>query len=176
MTETFKPLFDGFQSALREDPAQAQATFEAESRQVAGLKSEVKTRQFDLTVDEPEILGGSDQGPNPVELVLGALASCQEITYRLYADSLGIPLKGVSVKVTGDIDLRGFFAADEAVRPGFQGIKAEVTLDSTAEEADLERLKEIVDRHCPVLDILSNATPVSIELAGRSSRQVQAAE
>jgi len=108
--------------------------------------------------------------------VLAALATCQEITYRLYADSLGIPLDGVSVKVTGDLDLRGFFAVDETVRPGFGAIRAEVTLDSPASEAELERLRQTVDRHCPVLDILRAATPVSISLAGRDPAQHQAAE
>jgi uncharacterized OsmC-like protein len=33
--------------------------------------------------------------------VLAALAACQEVTYRLYADALGIPLRHVSVKAEG---------------------------------------------------------------------------
>ena len=47
----------------------------------------------------------SDRGPNPVELMLAALGACQEITYRLYADTLGIPLDRVSVSVSGRLDL-----------------------------------------------------------------------
>ncbi len=176
MTESYKTVFDSTQEALRAQPEQALATFTAASRQTEGLRSEVRTRQFSLTVDEPETLGGTDTGPNPVELVLAALASCQEITYRLYADSLGIPLDSVSVKVSGDLDLRGFFAVDETVRPGFQAIRAEVTLDSPASEAELERLKATVDRFCPVLDILGRSTPVSLDIAGTTRTAPQAAE
>jgi uncharacterized OsmC-like protein len=176
MTTNFQPLVEGARQSLRDEPEQAAALFSVESRQAAGLRSEVCARDFKLTVDEPEALGGTDQGPNPVELVLAALASCQEITYRLYADSLEIPLNGVSVKVTGDLDLRGFFAVDEAVRPGFGAIQAEVTLDSPATEAELAHLKEVVDRHCPVLDILSAPTPVAISLVQRQAAQAQAAE
>lgn len=176
MAQSYKPVFDGTQEALRAEPGQALATFTAESRQAGGLRSEVQTRRFKLTVDEPEALGGTDQGPNPVELVLAALASCQEITYRLYADSLGIPLDSVSVKVDGDLDLRGFFSVDEAVRPGFQAIRAEVTLDSPASEAELDRLKATVDRFCPVLDILGNRTPVSLTFAEADRAEPQAAE
>ncbi|MGO4716961.1 OsmC family protein [Bradyrhizobium sp. 2TAF24] len=164
MTFKFKDVFAGTQAALGTDPAQGQATFEAQSRLGGGLDSTVAIRQFKVGVDEPAGLGGQDTAPNPVEYVLAALGSCQEITYRLYADALGIPLSGVSVRLTGTIDLRGFFNVDDSVRPGYQGIRAEVTLDSPASDADLARLKEIVDRHCPVLDILRNPTPVTLSL------------
>ncbi|MFX8558135.1 hypothetical protein ABTM03_18845 [Acinetobacter baumannii] len=37
-------------------------------------------------------------------------------------------------------------------------------LDSSAPQAELERLKQVVDAHCPVLDILRNPTPVQLSL------------
>ena len=101
------------------------------------------------------------------------MGSCQEITYRLYADALGIPLNGVSVQLTGTIDLRGLFNVEQSVRPGYQKIEADVTLDSPASEADLARLRDLVDRHCPVLDILRN--PTSVELSVRSGAPNSAA-
>lgn len=146
------------------DPAQAQAAFHAQSRLGDGVNSAVSIRQFHVAVDEPPGLGGNDTAPNPVEYVLAALGSCQEITYRLYADALGIPLDGVSVRLTGTIDLRGFFNVQPDIRAGFQGIEAEVILDSSAPQAELERLKQVVDAHCPVLDILRNPTPVQLSL------------
>jgi len=165
MAKHFKDIFTTTQNALRDEPAQATAIFEAHTRQLAGLISEAAIRDFRLKVDEPPALGGTDKGPNPVELVLAALGACQEITYRLYADTLGLPLDGVSVKLAGRLDLRGFFAVDEGVRPGFRDIQATVTIDSPANADDIERLKATVDRHCPVLDILRNVTPVKTEVA-----------
>jgi len=50
------------------------------------------------------------------------------------------------------------------VRPGYQSIQATVRLDSPASDEDLARLKETVDQHCPVLDILTAATPVDLKL------------
>ena len=111
-----------------------------------------------------EMLGGTNQGPNPVEVVLSALGACQEITYRLYADKMEIPVTGVEVEVLGEIDLCGFFAVDDNVRPGYTDITANVKIESTASDEDIQRLIEAVDAHCPVLDIISNSTPVEINV------------
>ncbi len=159
-----REIIEETQKTLRADPEQAKAIFSAASRQVGGLRSEAKIRQFTVTVDEPASLGGTDTAPNPVELVLAALASCQEITYRAYATALGVPLDSVSVSLEGRLDLRGFFAVSDVARPGFTGVRGAVTLKSSASPEDLAKLKAVVDAHCPVLDILRSPTPVEIDL------------
>ena len=161
------------QADLRANADHAVAIFSADSRQVEGLRSETKIRQFSLTVDEPPNLGGTDKGPNPVELVLASLATCQEITYRAYATALGIPLESVSVKLEGSLDLRGFFAVKDGVRAGFSEIHGVVNLKSSTTAADLAKLKEVVDAHCPVLDILQ--APVPVDLTLKTERATQAA-
>ena len=103
-------------------------------------------------------------GPSPVEIILAALGSCQEITYRAYATAMGIELEKVSVELEGDIDFRGFFAVDDTVRPGYDKIRAVVTIESSASAAELEKLREVVNGHCPVLDILQNSVSVSLNL------------
>ena len=161
----YAQLFNNTRAALSGEGAQTVVKFNAASKGKAGLHREVKIRDFAIEVDEPPALGGTDRAPNPVEYALAALATCQEITYRLHADALGIPLRDVSVELEGDLDLRGFFGTAQGVRPGFLGIKGSVRFDSTASAADLERLKRVVDAHCPVLDLFNNATPVQIAIA-----------
>ena len=175
MAIDLKDIFITTQNNLRDNPREAAAVFGASTRQLAGLSSEAAIRDFRFSVDEPPALGGADSGPNPVELVLAALGACQEITYRLYAETLGIPLNHVSVKVEGRLDLRGFFAVEDGVRPGFRDIRATVEIDSPADAEDIERLKEVVDRHCPVLDILRNVTPTKVDLVHNAGRQPIAA-
>ncbi|MEX2183302.1 MAG: OsmC family protein [Chloroflexota bacterium] len=167
---SFAPLVAATRSALGASPTGGTTvTFRADSHQESGLRSVVRIRGFEVAVDEPPSLGGTDTAPNPVELALAALATCQEITYRLHADHLGIPLDGVAVTLEGDLDLRGFFGVDDVVRPGFTAIRGSVRLDSPAPELELERLKAHVDAHCPVLDLLSNPTPLTLELLSSPS-------
>jgi uncharacterized OsmC-like protein len=161
---SFKEGFEGFQSVFSQEPEKAKAVFRSTSRLVEGLKCEVRSGDHSMTIDEPEMLGGTNQGPNPVEVVLSALGACQEITYRLYADKMEIPVTGVEVEVFGNIDLCGFFAVDDNVRPGYTDITANVKIESTASDEDIQRLIEAVDAHCPVLDIISNSTPVEINV------------
>ena len=160
--KSFKDEFEAFQSTYRADSEKAKVRYRSISALVDGLRCEAQTRDFKLTIDERTLLGGTDRGPNPMELILTALGACQEITYRLYADALGIPLDGVVVEVTGDVDLCGFFSVDDEARPGYSGITAEVIIDSPAGDDEIQRLKDAVEAHCPVLDIIGNATPVAV--------------
>jgi putative redox protein len=157
------------QAGLSANPDRAVVVISAESRQVEGLRSETKIRKFSLTVDEPPSLGGANAGPNPVELVLAALATCQEITYRIHATALGIPLDSVSVKLEGVLDLRGLYAVKDGVRAGFSEVRGTVHLKSPASAAELARLKDVVDAHCPVLDILTAPVPVDLKLETASA-------
>jgi hypothetical protein len=147
------------QTDLLANPDHAIATFSVDSRQVEGLRSETKIRQFNVTVDEPPNLGGTDTG--------------QEITYRAYATALGIPLESVSVTLEGSLDLRGFFAVKDGVRAGFNDVRGVVNLKSSAPDAELAKLKDVVDAHCPVLDILRAPVPVDLRL--ETQRATQAA-
>ena len=172
MSVQLKQVFTDNHSTLKAHPEQAVATFAVESRGHAGLHRRVSIRDFSIDVDEPPGLGGTDRAANPAEYALAALATCQEITYRLHAAALGIPLEDVSVSLEGDVDLRGFFAAKEGIRPGFQEIRGRVRFDSTASPEDLQRLKEVVDAHCPVLDLFRHATAVRLEIAEPSRAEV----
>ncbi len=164
MSNKLRDLIVETQANFTADAKKAQATFESKSALQDGLRSEVSIRHHRLTVDEPKALGGADSGPNPVELILAALGSCQEITYRAYATVMGIPLDKVSVTMEGDIDLRGFFAVDESVRAGYEAIRGTVHLESSASEEQLQQLRAAVNAHCPVLDILTNPVPVEMKM------------
>lgn len=149
-----------FRDRLRRVGDTAQASFRAETRLVEGFHAEAEVRGFRLTIDEPAAVGGSDRGPNPVEVLLAALGTCQEIVYALYARLLGIALDAVTVTVTGSIDPRGFYGVAE-VPAGLRAVSFAVDLRSPADPAEIERLIAAVNDHCPVLDSLRRPVPVA---------------
>ena len=92
------------------------------------------------------------------------------MTYRLYADAMEIPLRNVSVTVTGEADLRGFVDMD-GVRAGLQRVTGTVVLDTPAGPEDVRRLRDRVDAHCPVLDSLQPPIEVSLDLEVTDSQR-----
>lgn len=157
--DTLGQTIEAIRAHLREAGGAADAAFASDTRLVDGFRTEAQVRQFSFTVDEPTTLGGSDQGPNPVELVLAALGTCQEIVYATYARVLGIPIDGISIKVEGSLDPRGFFGVAD-VPAGFREVTFAVDVRSPAPKAEIDRLFAAVNEHCPVLDILQRALPV----------------
>ena len=158
-----KDRIESIRARLDAEPAKAVRIVRAKSRQRSGFESEAKAGECRLVLDQPPALGGAARGPRPGEVVLMALASCQEHTYRVHAALLGIPLEDIHVELEGLVDGRGFLG-DESVPPGFSEVRGVVTIKSRASEADLARLQEAVDRHCPVLDDLRRPVPVTLDL------------
>ena len=70
------------------------------------------------------------------------------------AAMMGIHLDEVKVSLKGSLDLKGLFGMDPAIPPGYQKITYETILQSPAPEAELRKLIEAVESHCPVLDTL----------------------
>lgn len=100
---------------------------------------------------------------NPVELVLVALGTCQEIMYAAYAAVMDIKLDSVTVDVKGYLDARGLFGMAE-VPAGYDKIRFETNISSSADAEQIRQLVETVESHCPVLDTLTR----SVETTGRS--------
>ena len=158
---TLKSTLENAIASLRDDPGGSQLTITARTRLLDGVRCSANVRHFSpLTIDEPPELGGGDAGPNPAELLLAALGTCQEIVYAAYAAILDIPLAAVEVTARGHLDLRGLLGLDESTPAGFQKITFETALESPADPETIRGLVETVERHCPILDTLSRPVPV----------------
>lgn len=131
----------------------------------AGLRVDVDIRKHRITVDEPKGIGGTDEGPSPVELLLASLTACQAITYRVWAMKLGIALDTVAVEADGDLDLRGFLGGGgDGIPAGFTALRLRVSLSGPDSPERYRELAGAVDRHCPVLDFAETRVPVERRL------------
>ena len=127
-----------------------------------GVGQEYATRKksFVLDSDEPPVLLGTDQGPNPYEFVLHALAAGLTTSLVYHAAARGIHLESVESTLEGDLDVQGFLGLSDKVRRGYKEIRVHFAIKS---DAPAEQLNELI-RFSPVLDIVSNPVPVSIQI------------
>ncbi|MEU3475599.1 OsmC family protein [Rhodococcus sp. NPDC006774] len=146
--------------AVQADAKNAQAVFRASATAHDAVASTVTLGKFSVEVDEPPALGGENKAANPVEYYLASLLSCQVVTYRVWAEKLGIVVDGIKAKAEGDLDVRGFFGFDDNVRPGFGEVRVVVTVTGPESRERYEELQKAVDDHCPVLDLTRNPTPI----------------
>jgi uncharacterized OsmC-like protein len=117
-----------------------------------------RPKSFSFSADEPPVLLGGDNGANPVEFVLHALAACLTTTMVYHAAARGIAIKTVSSELEGDIDVRGFTGIADNVRKGCHHVRVKLRVGSDAPAEQLEALAKF----SPVYDIVSNSLPVEV--------------
>ena len=113
-----------------------------------GYRAETTVRTHTVVADEPTAVGGTDAGPTPYELLIGALAACTAMTLRMYADRKGWPLADVVVRLR-PVRAHAADCADcETQTVGAGRLEREVELVGPLDEAQRTRLLQIADR-CP---------------------------
>jgi len=161
-------------SAIKGDPELGKCHFRARNKWVDaahncttisgfyGAKQENTHKQvFELHADEPPILAGNDDGANPVEHLLHALASCVTTSMVAHAAVRGIYIEELESELEGDIDLRGFLGLDADVPKGYTNIR--VTYKVKTDVANLSKLKKLAE-FSPVYNTLTHGTKVDIQV------------
>jgi hypothetical protein len=82
-------------------------------------------------------------------------------TIVYHAAVRGIKLDEVESALEGDLDLRGFLAISDEVRPGYEEIR--VNFKVKTDLKNLEDLKALT-RLSPVYDVVSNGTRVKVQI------------
>lgn len=156
----------------------AKFQFRAQSTWVSGTHSRTRIsgfygamqemaheRETVLEADHPDILVGEDHGPTPVEYLLQALAGCLTAGVANIAAARGVDLTKVSSTVEGDIDVLGILGlSDGAVRNGYEGVRVTFHIEGDADEETLRGIVEQSRKRSAVYDVLTNPTPVSVEV------------
>ena len=118
-----------------------------------GLRCVVQAGRFELTVDEPVSVGGTDRGPQPTELLLASVASCFTLAVAYVAGKQGVELADLHVEATGTYDGPRFSAISIAVR-------------AARPDADgLARLVRAAERVCYVTSTLRRPPEIEIDSA-----------
>jgi uncharacterized OsmC-like protein len=130
-----------------------------------------RAKSFVIDADEPIILLGRDQAPNPSEYLLSALAACVTSSLVYHAAARGIKIEEVESQVEGEVDVRGFLGLDPNMRKGFQNIRMTLAIHADVTDEQLQELASLGTGFSPVFDNVTNGVPVTVRTERMKTEQ-----
>ena len=127
---------------------------------LGAVQFEVKTRGHVVVSDQPEAMGGFDEGMTPPELMLASLGSCAGFYAADYLKRQKLVLEGTKVRVTAE-------KAKNPVR--LDQFKIEVDVPAGLSEEQVKGVDEAV-RRCLIHNTLTH--PPTMEIAIRKTAVV----
>ena len=115
-----------------------------------------------LHVDQPEAVGGTDTGPNPLQYFLLSLGGCIAAVARIMANQRKLPLRSLTLTIRGELDTDVLLGKNKDKRSGFTTVEVCADMDADMSPEEKESFLAEVEVRCPVSDNTSNTTPVSL--------------
>ncbi len=120
-----------------------------------GYITAINIRHHTVIADELIQDGGTDEGPTPMEILLGTVGACVAVTTQAYAKRKNWPLEGVSV----ELDMERIKSADYPAYTGdaafIHEIRESIHFDGPLTDEQRARLMAIAGK-CPVHLTLEN--------------------
>ena len=171
---------------IRQQPDMAQFQFRARNQWIdggenrstikdfhgAGQEDTSRSEAWEYINGEPPVLLGNNEGANPVEYLLHALAGCVTTTLVLHATARGIRINRLATVLEGDIDLQGFLNLDPNVPVGYREIRIGMDVEADCSDEELDELIAFTHEHSPVCNTVCRPVPVVLE---RVSKGIEAA-
>ncbi|HLJ13697.1 MAG TPA: OsmC family protein [Bryobacteraceae bacterium] len=125
----------------------------------AGFAQEIHAGRHRIVADEPASAGGTDTGPSPYELLLGALGACTSMTVAMYARRKAWPLQEVTVYLRHS-RIHATDCADCETKDGLlDRIERDIHFDGPLSDEQRSKLIEIANK-CPVHRTLTSEVDI----------------
>jgi len=141
----------------RDDPAAASITLRASGRLGEGVSCSVETGRVVGEAGLHPATGGDGSQLCSGDMLLEALVACAGVTLRAVSASLGLAVRGGTVRAEGDLDFRGTLAVDKTAPVGFTDIRLSFELDTDASADELATLCRLTERYCVVLQTIRSS-------------------
>ncbi len=147
------------------EACQMQVKVHVSGESVSASKINLRSGKFKMIIDEPENMGGTNEGPSPVQTLLMALAGCLNVTGHHVAKERNLPLAKMKISIDGNMNPCNFIGCSFDERAGFQEIivKIQPTFTTPVEEATIKEWIQETEARCPVTDNIKEGTKIIVE-------------
>ncbi|HKK46278.1 MAG TPA: OsmC family protein [Balneolaceae bacterium] len=143
------------------DPKEAEWILHAEGKLGEEITCEVKTDTGAVEAGLHPATGGDGSKTCSGDMLLEALVACAGVTLKSVATAMRINIKSGQVKAEGILDFRGTLAVSKDAPVGFKEISLNFELDTDADKKKIDKLIELTERYCVVLQTLKNSPNTS---------------
>ena len=163
-SEELKAIQAPLKNRYKTSPESALVTLRATGRLGEGVSCSVQTGRALVEAGLHPATGGTGLHACSGDMLLEALAACAGVTLSAVATSLGLAVRGGTVKAEGDLDFRGTLGVSKEVPVGFQKIRVHFELDTDASEEELATLRRLTERYCVVYQTLARPAEMILRL------------
>ena len=147
------------------NPHTAVITMRAESHVSEGIACKVETGRKLAEAGLHPAAGGDGSQLCSGDMLLEALVACAGVTLKAVATAMGINLTDASIIAEGDLDFRGTLAVSREAKVGFRDIRLQFSLQSDAQADALDKLVQLTERYCVVLQTLRESPDFSVTVS-----------
>ena len=161
-SEELRALQAPLKEKYREDPNSAVVILHSEGRIAEGIACKVETGRAVLEAGLHPATGGDGSQLCSGDMLLEALVACAGVTLQAVATAINIPLEDARISANGELDFCGTLGVFKEAQVGFRSIRLCFELKSDAPKSSLDKLIELTERYCVVLQTIKQPPEVFV--------------
>jgi uncharacterized OsmC-like protein len=158
------PSFKETYNAIKADWNAGEKNFNVECEMLPKgmqLKCSMDTKPFELIIDAPGGLDGTNEGPSPLLVILASIGGCIIAVTRFWAKIMDIEIEEMKVFSRGHINLGAIFGLDDSKLAGYDKLEPVVRIKAKASDEKINELMDKVFSHCPIITNMGGASPIT---------------
>ena len=158
------PSFKETYEAIKADWANGEKNFNVECEMLPDgmqVKCTMGAKPFELIIDAPPGLDGTNEGPSPLLVILTSIGACIVAVTRFWAKIMDIEIVEMKVFSRGHINLGAIFGLDDTKLAGYDKLGPVIRIKANASEEKVNELMDKVLSHCPIITNMGGASPIT---------------
>ncbi|TKJ23201.1 MAG: hypothetical protein CEE43_03450 [Promethearchaeota archaeon Loki_b32] len=156
---SFKETYD----AIKADWNAGEKNFNVECEMLSDgmqVKCTMGAKPFELIIDAPLGLDGTNEGPSPLLVILSSIGACIIAVTRFWAKIMDIKIEEMKVFSRGHINLGAIFGIDDSKLAGYDKLEPVIRIKADAPEEKINELMDKIFTHCPVITNFGGASSI----------------
>lgn len=163
-TKSLKHVLNRAATLVEKRPDIGQRDYANSASNKNGLYCSIAEKDWELSADVPQSMGGENLAPSPSSLFRASVSSCVAIGIKMWAARMDVAISAIDVTFTTHVDARGQFGVSDEVAPGFESASLDIHLTTDTPPEDISRVLETSLRYSAMMDAIRGRFPIDTRI------------